>query len=172
MIGQARMRQGRWPEAVEQFRLVLAMTPGQDEAHTTAVGLLADSLFSLEKFDEARTYYTAYLAARPTDGGAMTNLAISLSAAGRSEEAVAAFRRAADLRPTDARARVNLGRALAEQGDLNAARVEFERAMQIDPANAEVRQELALILQALGTKRGLGIRNPRIDLNEFQIPNS
>ncbi len=129
MIGQARMRQGRWPEAVEQFRLVLAMTPGQDEAHTTAVGLLADSLFSLERYDEAHTYYATYLAARPTDGGAMTNLAISLSALNRSKEAVAAFRRAADLSPTDVRARRNLGRALADNGDLTAARVELERAL-------------------------------------------
>jgi protein O-mannosyl-transferase len=153
MIGQAWMRQGRWPEAVEQFRDVLAMTPGRDEAHTTAMGFLADSLFSLEKFDEARSYYTAYLSARPNDGGATTNLAISLSATGRSKEAVAAFRRAADLSPTDARARGNLGRALAEQGDLTAARVELERALQLDPANAEVRQELALILQASAPRR-------------------
>ena len=153
MIGRARMQQRRWPEAVEQFRLVLSMTPALDEAHTTAIGFLADSLFAQEQFDEARTYYAAYLSARPSDGGAMTNLAISLAAIGRREEAVAAFRRAADLRPTDARARVNLGRALAEHGDLNAARVELERAVQLDPANAEVRQELDVVLRALVAKR-------------------
>jgi tetratricopeptide (TPR) repeat protein len=153
MIGRARMLQRQWPEAIEQFRLVLSMTPTLDEAHTTAVGFLADALFGEQKFDDARSYYGAYLSARPNDGGAMTNLAISLSATGRNREAVAAFRRAADLNPTDVRPWRNLGRALSDQGDLHGARVAFERALQINPADAEVRRDLGQILETLRANR-------------------
>jgi tetratricopeptide (TPR) repeat protein len=115
MIGRAFMLQQRWPEAEAQLRQVLSMAPPRSEAHTTALGFLADTLFAEQKFAEARGAYVAYLGERPADAGAMTNLAVSLSALGRLDEAVAAFRRAADMNPGDAQARRNLAIALEDQ---------------------------------------------------------
>jgi Flp pilus assembly protein TadD len=85
--------------------------PGS-EAYTTALGFLADTLFGEERFDEAAALYRTYLSSRPTDGGAVTNLGISLDATGKSQEALAAFRRAVQLNPGDAAARRNLDLAL------------------------------------------------------------
>jgi Flp pilus assembly protein TadD len=112
MLGRTFMMQKQWPRAEEQLRMVLSMTSPQGEAHTTAFGLLADTLFGEERFDEAAAQYRTYLSLRPTDGGAMTNLGISLAATGKDDEAIAAFRRAVELNPRDARARRNLEVAL------------------------------------------------------------
>jgi tetratricopeptide (TPR) repeat protein len=116
MMGRAFMMQQRWPEAEEQLRLVLSMSPSRSPAHTTALGFLADTLFAEQKFAEARGAYVTYLGERPTDAGAMTNLAVSLSALGRFDEAVSAFRRAVEMNPADAQTRRNLAMALEEQG--------------------------------------------------------
>jgi Flp pilus assembly protein TadD len=59
--------------------------------------------------------YVAYLGERPTDAGAMTNLAVSLTALGHLDEAVSAFRRAVEMNSADALARRNLAMALEDQ---------------------------------------------------------
>jgi tetratricopeptide (TPR) repeat protein len=115
MMGRAFMLQQRWAEAEEQLRLVLSMAPPRSAAHTTALGFLADTLFAEQKFAEARGAYVTYLGERPTDAGATTNLAVSLSALGRLDEAVSAFRRAVEMNPGDAQARRNLAIALEDQ---------------------------------------------------------
>jgi superkiller protein 3 len=79
------------------------------------MGFLADTLFAEQKFAEAQAAYVAYLGERPSDAGAMTNLAVSLSALGRLDEAVAAFRKAVEMNPRDAQARRNLAIALEDQ---------------------------------------------------------
>jgi tetratricopeptide (TPR) repeat protein len=115
MLGRAFMLQQRWLDAEEQFRLVLSMSPSRSAAHTTALGFLADTLFAEQKFAEAQRAYVAYLGERRADSGAMTNLAISLSALGRLDEAVSAFRRAVEMNPGDAQARRNLAIAIEDQ---------------------------------------------------------
>ena len=61
------------------------------------------------------TAYAGYLQERPDDVGAMTNLAVSLSALGRLDQAVSAFRRAVEMNPRDPQLRRNLDLALEEQ---------------------------------------------------------
>jgi tetratricopeptide (TPR) repeat protein len=117
MLGRGFMLRRQWPQAEAQLRLVLTMTPQADPTRTTVVGVLADTLFQEERFDEAASYYRAYLAARPTDGGAATNLGIALSALGKDEEALAAFRLAVQINPRDPAARRNLELALESKGE-------------------------------------------------------
>jgi protein O-mannosyl-transferase len=112
LLGRGFMLRRQWPQAEEQFRLVLTMMPPADPTRTTVAGVLADTLFQEERFDEAASHYRAYLAARPTDGGAATNLGIALSALGKDGEALAAFRLAVQINPRDPVARRNLELAL------------------------------------------------------------
>jgi len=142
----------KWPQAVEQLRLVLSMTAPRSAAHTTAIGLLADSLFGEEQYDDAITYYRTYLSSRRADVGGETNLGISLVAIGKVDDALAAFRRATDVGPRDVRARRNLAMALFDRGDLDGARIEFERAVQLDPDDVQTRKDLDEVLQALRAK--------------------
>jgi protein O-mannosyl-transferase len=115
MMGRAFMLQKQWPQAEEQLRLVLSMTGARDQAHATALGFLADTLFARENFAAARTAYESYLELRPDDAGAVTNLAVSLSALGKVDEAVSMFRRAVQMNPGDEQARRNLAIALEDQ---------------------------------------------------------
>jgi tetratricopeptide (TPR) repeat protein len=115
MIGRAFMLQKRWADAERQLQLVLSMAPSRGTAHSTAQGFLADTLFAQQKFAEAQAAYSAYLLERPDDVGAVTNLAVSLSALGKLDEAVTAFRRAVEMNPRDAQLRRNLAIALEDQ---------------------------------------------------------
>jgi tetratricopeptide (TPR) repeat protein len=173
IMGRAFTMEQKWPEAAEQFRLVLTMTVSNAEAQ----GLLALALFAQQAFDEAIVHYREYLRHVPNDVAALSNLGIALAASGKPGEAVSTFRRAVEvdpqgggahrnlanallesgdfdeaalhaeqavaLRPDDSVAHDLLGLALASQGKLDQARVHLERSLQIDPAYAEARESLS-----------------------------
>jgi tetratricopeptide (TPR) repeat protein len=172
LMGRAFAMQRRWPQAIEQARLILTMAPANAEAE----GLLAQSLFGQENYEEAIPHFREYLKARPNDQSVVSNLGIALVATGKNDEAIALFRHAVEVDPGNAQARTNLalalydrrdvdgaaqharesvrlkpddpatrdllGRALAVQGKLAEARAQFERALQIDPAYEEAREDL------------------------------
>ena len=179
-MGRAFATQQKWPQAVEQFRLVLTMVPSNLEAQAR----LGDALFGQKSFDEAVVHYQTYLRRRPGDFGVQTELGIANAAGGHPAEAVSAFRRAVDIQPQNGTAHRNLanalldseafdeaavhaeqavrltpddavshellGLALAHQGKIDAARAELERALQLDPADAEAREQLDRIARSTG----------------------
>jgi tetratricopeptide (TPR) repeat protein len=108
MIGRALMAQKRWNEAADELQRVLTMAPRQSDVYTTALGLLADTAFGQERFDEAAALYRAFLGVRTRDVGATINLGVALAQSGRPREAADAFKRAIQLDPSNAMARRNL----------------------------------------------------------------
>src|SRR5262249_11055997 len=84
MIGKAFMTERKWADAAGQFRSVLTMAPW----NTDARGLLADSLLGGQQFAEAVAEYRAFLSVRPGDPGALTNVAVALSATGHGIDAI------------------------------------------------------------------------------------
>ena len=127
-MGRAFAKEQRWPDAMEQDRLALAMDPANVEAH----GLLAEALFHQQMFEEATVQYREYLTFRSNDVDVWTNFGIALVAVGKLDEATATFRHAVDADPQSAVARRNLATALWDGGDVDAARAQFERALQLD----------------------------------------
>jgi tetratricopeptide (TPR) repeat protein len=119
MIGRAEMLGSKVQEAIEEFRQVLAMTHPGDEAHTIALGFLADALFSEHRFADAIPEYRAYAAGHPGDVGAFINLGVSLAQIGKPMEAAEAFQRAIQLDPSNAAARRDLA---VLQEDLHSTR--------------------------------------------------
>jgi protein O-mannosyl-transferase len=99
MLGRVLMARKEWPRAEGEFRQVVKMAPPQTPIAIDAIGFLADALVGQERFTDAAAIYERYLAARPTDAGAMTNLAIALTATGRHADAIKAFRRVVELKP-------------------------------------------------------------------------
>ena len=97
-------------------------------------GLLAESLFRQQKFDEAIAHYQQFLAYRPADVAAQVQLGIAYAALGRQDDAIAQFRRVVDLNPQDAVAHRNLARALLETGNLDEAALALRRAVELNPA--------------------------------------
>jgi tetratricopeptide (TPR) repeat protein len=119
MIGRAEMLESKFQEAIEEFRQVLAMTHPGGEAHTIALGFLADALFSEHRFADAIPEYRAYAAGHPGDVGAFINLGVSLAQVGKPTEAAEAFQRAIQLDPSNAAARRDLE---VLQEDLHSSR--------------------------------------------------
>jgi tetratricopeptide (TPR) repeat protein len=132
MIGRAAMVQRNWSEAADEFQTVLRIDP----SNSTARGFLADSLFQARMFQAAIPQYRQYLAARPDDPGALTNLGMALSATGSNEAAIGVFREAVRMDPRSASTRHNLISALLNQNDINGAVVEAGRAVNDLPGDA------------------------------------
>jgi Flp pilus assembly protein TadD len=107
MIARALMLQGRWSDAESELRRVLTMAPRGSEFYTTALGFLADTLFSQQRFADAIPVYREFVSLRPHDAGAFINFGVSLAQSGQIADGAAAFHRALQIDPGNAVARRN-----------------------------------------------------------------
>jgi tetratricopeptide (TPR) repeat protein len=180
-MGGAFAKEKKWPEAIEQFRLVLHADPLNADARR----YLAEGLFFQESFDAALPHFLQYLEAKPDDAEALTMLGLIYISKQNLGEAIPTFQRAVTASPRNALARRNLGeallergepgdaerharqaatlapqdaashdllgRALAAQGKTREAVVEFRRALEIDPTNASAQEALARMAPTGGT---------------------
>jgi len=113
---------------------------------------LADALFAQEKYQDAAMVYEQYLATRPDDVHALTNLGITQIAFGRLDRAIDVFRRAVAADPKNANTRRILGMALMDRGDPEAAAAEARAGLQSNPDDPALR-ELAATADAAGRGR-------------------
>lgn len=95
---------GKLEEAVQHFRLALALAPDQVEAHY----YLGLSLLTMQEIDRARSEFEAVLALDPAYVKAHDGLGLIALRLNRPEEAEKHFRRALELNPDDPAARANL----------------------------------------------------------------
>lgn len=146
IMGKVRAMEGRWAEAVEQFREVLRMNPAEPEAP----GLLAEALFSNDEFEAAIPAYNAYLGRAPDDLDARCNLGIALLAVERPAEAIAMFQRNVEIDPTHAPTRVNLALALFDAREAEAALPHAQQAVRLEPGNPARHDFLGRVLAVLG----------------------
>jgi protein O-mannosyl-transferase len=142
LIGRALKARGRFPEAADEFRRVLAMTPGDADVH----GLLAECLWRQQKFDEAIGHYQQYLPRHPNDLAASMQLGVAYAAVGWREEAIAQFRRVVELNPRDGGAHGNLAQALLDKGSFDEAAPHAQQAVQLNPQSPLAHHQLALAL--------------------------
>jgi tetratricopeptide (TPR) repeat protein len=140
------MNDRRWPEAIEQYRLILATAPSDVETHAS----LANALLRQQSFDEAIEQYRIVVTARPRDAVALGGLGIALSAAGKRDEAADVFRRAVDVDPGNSRSRQNLAKALLDRGDLAGAATQAEQAVSLAPNDAAAHELFGGILATQG----------------------
>jgi Flp pilus assembly protein TadD len=172
LMGRAYAMKKQWAQAIEQFRVILTMSPSNVDVH----GLLGDALLGQEKFEEAAGHYVEYLKSRPDDAHRLTNFGRALDGMDRVDDAILVFRRAVAidsrngeaerdlatvlfdrrevdeaalharravaLGPDDPDAHDILGRTMVLQGNQAEARTEFERALQLDPTYAQAHEDL------------------------------
>jgi tetratricopeptide (TPR) repeat protein len=146
LLAQALANQGKLPEAVDEFRMVLKNVPNHDGVRAN----LADVLAALGQHEQAVTEYRALVVRQPNNSAIETRLAMSLAKTGRLNEAIEHFRRARDLDPQSG----SLNRYLAElslrindgaQGEAYA-----REALRIDPNDGESQNMLGVALAARG----------------------
>ncbi|MCB9832807.1 MAG: tetratricopeptide repeat protein [Planctomycetes bacterium] len=111
--------------------------------------LRGETLFLMERWDEAAAAYEDGLALAPALRGRITNLPLALVRAGRLDEAAAAGRRLLDTAEDDhgrANARFIRGLIAWHRGRLAEARAELELAVKQEPRLAKAWYRLGLVL--------------------------
>lgn len=120
---------GRYQQSAATLEGLLPYSARSFEVHELlglVYGSLSQPAKALEQLELA-------VKLKPDSAEARTNLAASLSRAGKADEAGDEFRKALELEPNDYEANHNLGEFLIEQGKLEAARPLLEKAQQIKP---------------------------------------
>ena len=109
------------PQAVDQYRKVLDLTPGWVDAHIN----LGVALYQLGRAEEARAEFLAAVQLDPLNGISRYNLGCVLEEQGDIDEAIEHLRRAARALPAHADVHFNLALAYEKRGERRQAREEW-----------------------------------------------
>jgi hypothetical protein len=148
VMGHAYARLSRWPDAIVELRMTLAMTPHDLEARRLLVDAYNShgvDLAQAQKYNEAIVQFRHALGVDDRNGSARYNLATALFDAGLLKEAFVEAERALALNPANADAHHLIGKLLALQGRLNESIVSFETAVKLRPDDAVIREDLAQV---------------------------
>ncbi len=106
--------------------------------------------FARGDLETARQHFQTAVAWDGFSAPLRLNLAVALSALGKTTEAVAQLQAACRLAPRDAEAHFSLALALNEQGDTSGAEKELQTAVQLDPRHSRAWYNLGLLQNAAG----------------------
>lgn len=146
--GNARSRQGRLQEALEDFNESIRLAPyAVDPVLNRGVALEA-----MGRFQEAAADYRAVLAVAPNDPSAWNNMGNVEAALGDWSSAAASYLRASTLSPTFSFAKANYALALYQVGEDNAAIKQMRNLLRKYPEFPDVRAALSVALYAAGLR--------------------
>lgn len=148
-LGLAYDRQGRFGEAVGEYRTAIRLNPAFADAHYN-LGLIYIRFGSIS--DGIGEIVTANRL-KPGDAEAHYNLANAYSEVGRLGDAVEVYLTAIRLKPDYQEAYCNLGIAYARQGSLDKAAEALATAVRLKPDDVETRVNLAMAYLKLGRLR-------------------
>jgi tetratricopeptide (TPR) repeat protein len=131
---------GHFAEAAEKLQNLLPHVPNSFEVHE----LLGMTYASLSQDQKAIEELKAAVQIKPDSAAARTNLAASLSHAGKTALAGEQFRKALELEPGDYTANHNLGEFYVQTGRLREACPMLERAQQAKPDSYDNGYDLAM----------------------------
>jgi len=146
-LGNIAMRAGNYDLAIGQFQTILQQMDKDSKARGDASFRLGVALRRKGDVNGAIPYLYKAREALPANSTAGDELALALSAAGRSKEAKEAYEQAIKLDPQDGVALNNLAFLIAEagSGDLDQALTYAQRAKQALPNLGEVSDTLGWI---------------------------
>jgi Flp pilus assembly protein TadD len=139
---------GKFPEAEQQYRTALQLSPNYIQAHCSLGGALG----SQRKFEEAVEEFRTALAMRPGYAEAHSGLGACLLHQGKLEEAEQQCRAALHFKPAFSEGHGNLGACLMRQGKAEEAEQELRAALRIKPDYAEAHYNLGSCLLAQGKR--------------------
>lgn len=140
-LGVAYARQGRFDDALAQFRIAAQLDPRYTDAHHNLGLMLLQSGRAAEAVPELEAAQRLI----PNDAGASYDLGAALSQSGREDEAIAAYQHAIELNPRDTPAYNNLAVSLANAHRLGEAIAITEAGLKIDPGNAQLQGNLSAL---------------------------
>jgi tetratricopeptide (TPR) repeat protein len=145
-LGIAFAKQGRVEEAISQFRLAIALGPGNPYAQNG----LGRVLETQNKWDEAAAHYMAAISAKPDFAEGHENLGVVLSLQGRFQQAEEQFTQALRLQPDSATSHFDLGNTLLRQNKPREAAVQYAACLRLRPEDLQANLNLALVFTQLG----------------------
>jgi tetratricopeptide (TPR) repeat protein len=137
--------EGRVPQALLAYRMLLRLDPACLEGKVDFAGLLS----VVDRHAEAEQLCREVLAVEPGNPSALLNLAGALWGQERFQEAAGDYERVLKVQPTLLAAHLGLGMTLARLGRLQEARAALEKVLALDPAHVLGRQVLVQILLRL-----------------------
>jgi tetratricopeptide (TPR) repeat protein len=141
--GIALAQQGKYDEAIEQYKKALEKDPDQPYV----IANMGDALAKLNKNDEALAAYQKAIALKPDDAAMYTNMGVLLGKMGKLAESQEAFKKAASVNPGAAGQNFyNLGATLVNSGRAAEAAEAFKQAIAADPNFAEAYYQLGICL--------------------------
>jgi tetratricopeptide (TPR) repeat protein len=139
-------RQGRWGEAEQLYRSILA----HDQSHFAALHNLGYLRLQQGRRDEAAQLLRKALKVQPKSAEAQNTLGMVLHTAGQFREAARCFENALKLDPKHANAHNNLGASLHLLDRHDRAIDCYRRALTLNPRYPDAYRNLGNALQAVG----------------------
>ncbi len=146
-FGVALESDGKFDEAIEQFRHALRVGPEDSRARYN----LANTFAAQGRLEDAAAGFRELLAAHPEDDAAhqhlvqiLMELGDSAASSGRTPQAIERYHELVALEPGNPDLRNNFGILLARSGDMPSALAQFEAALKADPSHAAARRNLEL----------------------------
>lgn len=143
---QAQHQAGRFPQAADLYRQILAAHPDHAAA-LHGLGLLA---YQTGQLGPAQDLIAQAIEQDASQAAYRFNLGIVLQRQGKLEEAAAAYAQALRLSPDYVDALSNLGNVRLEQGRTKEAEASYRRALAANPRSAEVLNNLGVALKEQG----------------------
>jgi Tfp pilus assembly protein PilF len=148
VMGHAYIRLGKWPDAIAQLRMTLAMTPADTEARR----LLVDAhnsygvdLAQAQTFVDAIAQFRAALGYDDRNASARYNLATALFDVGQTNDAFTEVERAIAVDPANADAHHLKAKLLALQGRRTESLATFETAIKLRPDDPVILEDRARV---------------------------
>jgi tetratricopeptide (TPR) repeat protein len=145
-LGNALAEQGRFPEAILQYREALRLVPDFDDPHYN----LGNALAKTGQLQEAIEHYRVALAVRPKDAAIRYALGEALRRLGRTGEAQGQYEEALDCSSDSAEVWTGLGNAMLDGGRWAQAARAFGMALQLNPDDTDALVNYAGALAQLG----------------------
>jgi len=145
-IGDAFLREGKYEEAIDQYRQTIALNPNDASAHSN----WGDALRSMQRFDDAIEHYQQAIQINPRAIDARIGLAQAFYYTGRLEDAVRAIRGALEIAPRSAKAYIWLGHASIQLGRTEEGIESYRTAIQINPRDVASYNDIGLVLANAG----------------------
>jgi protein O-GlcNAc transferase len=182
-LGETLSALGRWEDAADAYRRVIAINPDSPESHYAlgiALACLADHTGAIAAYQaavalqpdyadafnnlgnahrmlgqmpEAAAAYERAIALRPDYAGAMSNLGTLLNGQAKTTEAMQWLGKAVHLEPLVSAHAVNLAAALCDQRRFADAVPLLRSVLSAEPTHAQAANNLANALQGLGQLR-------------------
>jgi len=150
MNAEVLAQQGKYGEAEEEYRKVLALNPNLPDIHYQLGRLLLLGPRETDTLQRARQEFDRELAIDPKDAAAEFELGELALEARSWGEAARRFRRATQIQPGYAPAWTGLGKSLTAAGNPQDAIVPLQTAAKLDPDDPEVHYQLSFAYRRVG----------------------